>query len=209
MDLNFFIYSFTSLFIIVDPVGIIPIFHILTYYYSKDEQIEIIKSATVTATITLLIFALFGTYIFDYFGITLDSFKVAGGLLLFKIAWDMLHAEMSKTKHSPREEIDMRMGSVAVVPLAIPLLAGPGAITTTIILMEKAQSLANKTIVISSIILTMIVSGLILSASDIVVKKLKVSGINAIVRIMGLILAAISVQIIFSGAYGLIKTITA
>ncbi|AEF96188.1 MarC family protein [Methanotorris igneus] len=209
MDLNFFIYSFTSLFIIVDPIGLIPVFHLLTYYYSKDEQIEIIKSAIITATITLLIFAFFGTYIFDYFGITLDSFKVAGGLLLFKIAWDMLHAEMSKTKHSPREEVDIRMGGVAVVPLAIPLLAGPGAITTTIILMGKAQNLTDKTTVILSIISTMIISGLILSASDIVVKKLKVSGINAIVRIMGLILAAISVQIIFSGAYGLIKAITA
>jgi len=209
MDVNFFIYSFTSLFIIVDPIGLIPIFHILTYYYSKDEQIEIIKSAIITATITLLIFAFFGTYIFDYFGITLDSFKVAGGLLLFKIAWDMLHAEMSKTKHSPREEEEIRRGGVAVVPLAIPLLAGPGAITTTIILMGKAQNLMDKTTVILSIISTMIVSCLILSASDIVVKKLKVSGINAIVRIMGLILAAISVQIIFSGVYGLIKAITA
>ncbi|ENN95989.1 multiple antibiotic resistance (MarC)-like protein [Methanocaldococcus villosus KIN24-T80] len=205
--LNFYIYSFVSLFITVDPIGLIPIIHSLIYPYSTYRK-RIIKKAILASTTILLIFALFGNFIFSYFGITVDAFRVAGGILLFKIAWDMLHAEIPKTKHKPEEKIELEdIDSIVYVPLAIPLISGPGAITTTVILISKAQSLIYKIIVISAILTTMLVSAVIFYLSDYIIKKFNIYGINAFVRIMGLLLASISVQIIFFGLYGLYKTI--
>ncbi|MCQ6253997.1 NAAT family transporter [Methanocaldococcus sp.] len=207
MDLfNFYIYGFVSLFITIDPIGLIPIFHSITYPYPKEQRVKIIKKAIITSTIVLLLFALFGNYIFSYFGITINAFRVAGGILLFKIAWDMLHAEIPKTKHKPDEKIELEdIDSIVYVPLAIPLISGPGAITTTMILVSKAQSILDKIIVILSILSAMLISGIILSLTDYIIRRVNIYGINAFVRIMGLLLVAISVQIIFIGVFGLYK----
>ena len=207
MDLfNFYIYGLVSLFITIDPIGLIPIFHSITYPYPKEQKLEIIKKAIITSTVVLLLFALFGNYIFSYFGITIDAFRVAGGILLFKIAWDMLHAEMPKTKHKPDEKIELEdIDSIVYVPLAIPLISGPGAITTTMILVSKVQSILDKIIVILSILSAMLISGIILSLTDYIIRRVNIYGINAFVRIMGLLLVAISVQIIFIGVLGLYK----
>ena len=135
--INLFIYSFTSLFIIMNPIGLAPLFYIWTVNNTEKEVIYILKRTTVVVMLTLLIFGFFGRYIFDFFGITIDSFKVIGGLLILKISWDMLHAKMSKIKQTQKEKEEMsQLEDIAVVPLGIPLLAGPGSITTTIILME-------------------------------------------------------------------------
>ena len=202
--LNFYIYGFVSLFITIDPIGLIPIVHSLTYHYPKEQRIRIIKKAIISSTIVLLLFALFGNYIFSYFGITIDAFRVAGGILLFKIAWDMLHAEMPKTKHKPDERLDLEdIDSIVYVPLAIPLISGPGAITTTMILISKSQTFLEKGVVILSILSAMLVSGIILSLTDFIIRRVNIYGINAFVRIMGLLLVAISVQIIFTGVVGL------
>ena len=202
--LNFYIYGFVSLFITIDPIGLIPIVHSLTYPYPKEQRIRIIKKAIISSTIVLLLFALFGNYIFSYFGITIDAFRVAGGILLFKIAWDMLHAEMPKTKHKPDERLDLEdIDSIVYVPLAIPLISGPGAITTTMILISKSQTFLEKGVVVLSILSAMLVSGIILSLTDFIIRRVNIYGINAFVRIMGLLLVAISVQIIFTGVVGL------
>ncbi|ACV24671.1 NAAT family transporter [Methanocaldococcus fervens] len=205
MDIiGFYIYGFVSLFITVDPIGLIPIVHSIIYPYPKEQRIKIIRKAMISSTLILLLFALFGNYIFNYFGITIDAFRVAGGILLFKIGWDMLHAEVPKTKHKPDERLDIGdIESIAYVPLSIPLITGPGAITTTMILVSKAQSVLDKGIVILSILSTMLVSAIILSLSDYIIRRINIYGINAFVRIMGLLLAAISVQIIFTGIFGL------
>ncbi len=205
MDINFFIYSFVSLFITVDPVGLLPIIHSLLIPYDEKDRKKIIKKAIFVSTIILMIFAIFGKYIFDYFGITIYSFKVAGGLLLFKISWDMLQAEIPKTKHKPDEKIivDDDIDSIVYVPLAIPLISGPGAITTTMILISKSKTIFDKLIVILSIVYVMLISLIIMYFSDKILKRINIHGVNAFVRIMGLLLMAISVQIIFSGILGL------
>ncbi len=209
MDIiNFYIYGFVSLFITIDPIGLIPIVHSLTYPYPKEQRVKIIKKAIISSTVVLLLFALFGNYIFSYFGITIDAFRVAGGILLFKIAWDMLHAEIPKTKHKPDEKIELEdIDSIVYVPLSIPLISGPGAITTTMILVSKAHSILEKGIVILSILSAMLISGVILSLSDFIIRRVNIYGINAFVRIMGLLLVAISVQIVFIGVVGLYKSI--
>ncbi|WP_423792884.1 MarC family protein [Methanocaldococcus indicus] len=204
MDINYFLYSFVSIFITVDPIGLLPMIHSLLINYSEDDRKKIIKKAIFISTIVLLTFAIFGKYIFAYFGITMDSFKVAGGLLLLKISWDMLQAEIPKTKHKPDEKIEGDIDSIAYVPLAIPLISGPGAITTTMILVGKSTSLTKKLEVILAIILVMLISYILMYFSDKILSKLNIYGINAFVRIMGLLLMAISVQIIFSGVSQLI-----
>ncbi|HID47841.1 MAG TPA: NAAT family transporter [Methanothermococcus okinawensis] len=204
---NFFIYSFTSLFIIMNPIGLAPLFYMWTVNTSEREIIYILKRTAVVVVLTLLIFSFFGRYIFDFFGITIDSFKVIGGLLILKISWDMLHAKMSKIKQTQREKEEMsQLEDIAVVPLGIPLLAGPGSITTTIILMEHCKGIWEKLIVVLSIILATGVSILILYISEKIVMALKTSGIYAIVRIMGLILGAISIEIMWSGLVGLMSS---
>ena len=204
---SFFIYSFTSLFIIMNPIGLVPLFYIWTSDYTIKEKLTLLKKSAIVVILTLMTFAFFGGAIFKFFGITIDSFKVAGGILILKIAWDMLHAQISKTRHNLKEnEEPILVEDIAVVPMAIPLLAGPGTITTSIILMEHSITTYDTLIIIFSIILATVVSVIILYLSDNIAKILKVSGIKAIVRIMGLILAAISIEIISSGVFGLIKS---
>ena len=203
--LNLFIYSFTSLFIIMNPIGLAPLFYMWTVNNTEKEIIHILKRTTVVVVLTLLTFGLFGRYIFDFFGITIDSFKVIGGLLILKISWDMLHAKMSKIRQTEKEKEEMsQLEDIAVVPLGIPLLAGPGSITTTIILMEHCTGILDKLVILISIILATGVSITILYISEKIVMSLRTSGINAVVRIMGLILGAISIEIMWSGLMGLI-----
>jgi multiple antibiotic resistance protein len=191
----------------MNPIGLVPLFYIWTSDYTIKEKLTLLKKSAIVVILTLMTFAFFGGAIFKFFGITIDSFKVAGGILILKIAWDMLHAQISKTRHNLKEnEEPILVEDIAVVPMAIPLLAGPGSITTSIILMEHSITTYDTLIIIFSIILATVVSVIILYLSDNIAKILKVSGIKAIVRIMGLILAAISIEIISSGVFGLIKS---
>jgi len=200
----------------MNPVGLAPLFYMWTINNTEKEIIHILKRTAVVVVLTLLIFGLFGRgsanvplirHIFDFFGITIDSFKVIGGLLILKISWDMLHAKMSKIKQTEKEKEEMsQLEDIAVVPLGIPLLAGPGSITTTIILMEHCTEMLDKLAIVISIILATGVSILILYISEKIVMALRTSGINAVVRIMGLILGAISIEIIWSGLMGLVSS---
>jgi len=190
----------------MNPIGLAPLFYMWTVNNTEKEVIYILKRTGIVVITTLLIFGLFGKYIFNFFGITIDSFKVIGGLLILRISWDMLQAKMSKIKQTKKEKEEMsQLEDIAVVPLGIPLLAGPGSITTTIILMERCTGILDKLIIIISIVLATGVSILILYISEKIVMALRTSGINAVVRIMGLILGAISIEIIWSGLLGLIS----
>jgi len=192
----------------MNPIGLAPLFYIWTVNNTEKEVIHILKRTTVVVILTLLIFGFFGKYIFNFFGITINSFKVIGGLLILKISWDMLHAKMSKIKQTQKEKEEMsQLEDIAVVPLGIPLLAGPGSITTTIILMEHATGILDKLIIVISIFLATGVSVFILYISEKIVMVLRTSGINAVVRIMGLILGAISIEIIWSGLVGMFSSL--
>ena len=204
---SFFIYAFTSLFIIMNPIGLVPLFYLWTSNNTEKEKITLLKKSVVVVIITLVVFAFFGKFIFEFFGITIDSFKVAGGILILKISWDMLHAKVSRTRQTPTEKEEMvQLDDIAVVPLAIPLLAGPGTITTSIILMEHSITIYDKLTILFSIVLAALISAVILYLSDNIANILKTSGIKAIVRLMGLILSAISIEIISSGIFGLVKS---
>ncbi len=195
--------SFVSLFAIVDPVGNIPVFVSLMEDRTWDEVRSIAKRASITVFITLSLVSLAGKPILKAFGITLSSFRIGGGILLFAIALDMLHAKVSRVKHSAeeREEV-LEKEDIGVVPLGIPLLAGPGAMTQSIILYQANSSFLYRFGFFLSIFLVSVASFFAVKGSSKVKKYLGSSGINIVKRLMGLILMAVAVQFVLDGLKG-------
>ena len=154
-----------------------------------------------------MFFAVFGGLIFKVFGISLGAFRVAGGILLLITALDMLRARPSETRTTPSEQAEgERKEDVALVPLAMPLLAGPGAIATAMVLMAKGgDNLLSAVPVLVAIVLTFVASYFVLRAAGFVQRVLKQSGVAILERVMGLILAAIAVQFIADGGKDLLR----
>lgn len=200
MDLNFAIYAFITLFIIVDPVVMVPIFRAILADYSKDNRKVMVKRAVFIGAVVLVIFTLTGNIIFKSLGIEMYSFRIAGGILLFIISIEMLLGMKPGTKSTEREEEEaMGKEDVVVTPLAVPLLTGPGAITTGIVLFNTADNPVDKGALFAVIILVYLISYVILSRSERIFDALGHTGTMVIVRIMGLLLSAIAVQFVITG----------
>jgi multiple antibiotic resistance protein len=200
MDLSFAVYSFTVMFIIVDPIANVPVFLSILENFKPESRKSIIKKAVFIAVAVLLVFTLAGRYIFEYLGIQMYSFKIAGGILLFIIALEMLFGRRTRTKSTREEEDEARArDDVAATPLAVPLLTGPGAITTGIVLYNSAATRAEEAIVIGSILIVFLLSYIILSRSSGVFRILGYTGTRVVVRVMGLLLSAIAVQFVVTG----------
>jgi len=199
-ELNLALLSWISLFVIVDPIGLIPSFLAMTEGHSTQEKIQTAKRACIAAFMILLLFFLFGQGVFRVFSITFPAFEIAGGLLLMVVALDMLQARRTGVKES-REEQDAGRGKedIAITPVAIPMLAGPGAITTAILLSRKATSLIDRVILIGDLLLVCAITFLIRRYAVASAKALNVIALRTTTRIMGLILAAIAVQFILDG----------
>jgi len=197
----------SAVLFIVDPIGVVPLFVAMTAKDSPEKCRSTALRASLTAMIVLVFFALFGTIIFKVFGVTLAAFRVAGGLLLMLTALDMLRAQHPATKTSPEEAKEgAEQEDIAIVPLAMPLLAGPGAIATVMVLMaEYGGDWLGTGIVITCIAITFFITYLLLRSANLVKKVLKQTGIAILERIFGLILAAIAVQFVFEGGKALLK----
>ncbi|MCX9015288.1 MAG: NAAT family transporter [Candidatus Methanoperedens sp.] len=200
MVLDFAIYSFITLFIIVDPIVNVPLFMaILADVNSKNRKI-MVKKAVIIAAVVLIIFTLSGNVIFKYLGIEMYSFRIAGGILLFMVSLEMLFGKKPGTKSTVQEEEEaMHKDDVIVTPLAVPLLTGPGAITSGIVLFNSAKSVEEEISLLVAILLVFLVSYIILSRSEKLFEKLGHTGTMVIVRIMGLLLAAIAIQFVITG----------
>ncbi|BAU22436.1 hypothetical protein THC_0029 [Caldimicrobium thiodismutans] len=199
MDLAFFLKSFIALFTIIDPIGGAPFFLSITANYSEKDKRRIALRASLTILITLSLFLFFGNYLLSFFNISLPSFKIAGGILLFLTAMEMLLGKERSAKATPEEEREVqKKEDVSVVPLGIPYLAGPGAITTVIILTE-GRGLPEKLTVFTTILLVAGITYLILSHSNKIFKFFGDLGTKAVVRLLGLILASIAIEYIFHG----------
>src|SRR5665648_547034 len=145
MNINFIIHAFTALFIVVDPITLVPIFVSILDQFNSARKIELIRKAVVTAAISLIILTVAGKRIFEFIGIEMYSFRIAGGVLLFIISIEMLFGNRSRTETSSQEQDDaLKRDDVAISPLAIPLMTGPGAITTGIMLFNTAGSMENQ-----------------------------------------------------------------
>ena len=196
---HFALITFTSVLFIVDPLAAVPAYLVVTQDESPPERRRTARRACIAMAVLLTVFALAGRWIFQALGITLPAFRIAGGLILWLVALDMLRAQRS-TQES-REEIaeGVVKEDVALTPLAIPILAGPGAISTAMVLAGQAPTLAHGTIVYSAIALTAAVSYVTLLLGERLMALLGTTGIRVLTRIMGLLLAAVATQFIITG----------
>jgi multiple antibiotic resistance protein len=196
---QFALVTFTSVLFIVDPFAAVPTYLVITQLETPPERRRTARRACIAMTVLLVIFAATGTLLFQAFGITLPAFRTAGGLILWFVAMDMLRGE--RRTQEGREELDEGQAKedVAFTPLAIPMLAGPGAISTVIVVAGQTRGLAQNVIVYGAIILTGAISYLALRLGEPLLGRLGKTGIRVVTRIMGLILAAVAVQFVFSG----------
>jgi multiple antibiotic resistance protein len=197
---QFSLIAFTSIFVLVDPIAAVPTFLAMTGDSDRAQRRHMAVRAAWTCFIVLVIFSIAGTFIFKMFGITLAAFKIAGGLILGIIGLDMLKAKRSPTKETPGEtEEGAEKEDVGIIPLGIPMLAGPGAISTVMVLTSQNADWPHAIVVICAIAAASAVSFLVLAAADRVSSYLHETGIRILTRMMGLLLTAIAVQFVLNG----------
>jgi multiple antibiotic resistance protein len=198
--LEFAAVSFSLVFFIVDPLGNVPFFLAITEGASAKERKKVALRASLATFLILLIFAFVGEWILKLFRVTICSFQIAGGILIFIIALSMLQARRSRTKSTPEEELERGdRDDLAIFPLAIPMLSGPAAITTVMVLINLSKSYTQRAMVILAICLTSLACYFILRESGRLLRVLRQTGINVLTRLMGLLLAVIAVQFVIDG----------
>jgi multiple antibiotic resistance protein len=197
--LDFATTAFVSILFLADPPGNIPPYLALTAGYTPERRRKTARTACIVATITLMAFGAAGTYLFHHLGLTLPAFQIAGGLILFLVAIDMLRAQRS-TQENPEEMSESAASSdIAITPLAIPFIAGPATLSTVTVLMSKAQNWAESATVYFAILLTGIISYITFRLGEPIQKRLGTTGIHVLGRILGLVLAGIAVQFVLDG----------
>lgn len=190
-----FIHALVGVFVIVNPFGNVPLFISLTQKHTHVERKNAIVKSVVIATAILLVFALIGKVLFDMLDVTLDSLRIAGGLLLLAIAFDMLMGRSPASKIDAEEERE----SVAVTPMATPLLAGPGAMTTVMVLMNEAGTPMLKGSIMVAILLAMAASFAVLINCEWVYNVIRKDGARVLTKVMGIVLATIAVEMAVNG----------
>ena len=198
---QFSVLALSSIFFLVDPFAALPTFLAVTAGADAPRRRKMAWKASVTALVVLSAFAIAGQYIFRMFGITLPAFEIAGGIILLLIGLDMLEAKRSPTQESTEETTEAAQKEDAgIVPLGIPMLAGPGSITSVMVLVGQAQSSWQKiAIIMTAIFVTAAICYLVLGNSDRVARALGDTGVRILVRIMGLLLVALAVQYFVNG----------
>lgn len=204
--INFAFYSFITLILIVDPVGNTPVFVSMLENFKPEDRTGMIRKAIIIAILVLYGFIFIGKPLFDFIGVEMYSFKIAGGILLFIISLEMLFGRKSGTARTPEEEAEaLSKEDIVVTPMAIPLLTGPGVITAGIVLLNTAADNIERAILLAVILLVFLVVYLILEKAKHVFDLLGQTGTKVVVRIMGLLLAAIAVQFVISGVIEVLK----
>ena len=196
--LPYALFCFTSLFTITSPFSMMPVFLTMTQNLGERERTAVAKRATVVAGVALLLIALSGRFLFKFFGISTDGFRIAGGFIIFRIGYDMLQAKYTSTKLKD-DEIKVYANDVSVTPLGIPMLCGPGSIANAIMLMDDADTFELKTTLAVVIVLVYLTTFFILKGSTRLVKLIGDTGNNVMMRLMGLILMVIAVECFVGG----------
>lgn len=208
--LAFSLSTITTLFFVVDPMAAAPIFLSMTANDSKEHKRRTAFRAAVATFVTLAIFAAIGSFVFQLLGISLGAFRIAGGLLLFLLAVDMLRAQRSRQRTSPEEEIEgVDKPDISLFPLAIPMLAGPGSISTVMVLVSRVEHYWHYGVIFLAIALTAIGTYFVLRGALTFERRLGRTGLNVMQRVMGLILAAVAVQFVIEGIHAVLPTLRA
>ena len=199
-DLEFFILCFSSLFTLINPIGIVPIFVAMTEEYSKKERDIIAFKAIIFSFFILVLFGIIGEFIFSFYNITIHGFRIAGGILLLKISFDMIESKRSRTRTTPKEEKEAEeKDEIAYTPLGIPLIAGPGSIASMMILSSESTTSNNMISLFIALVIVLLATFLIFKVSKFLSKKFGKSGLRILQRLMGLILMVISIEFILKG----------
>ena len=200
--LSFSVYLkfFIGLTAIINPLGLLPVFVSLTSQQTPQERLRTNTTANFAVMVILWVSMFFGQVILDLFGISIASFRIAGGSLIVLIAWSMLQGKLGEVRHNKEEKGDtLAKESIAVVPLALPLMAGPGAISSTIVYSSQfnsAQQLMGMSLVV---VLFCFASWLIFRAAPLLFRLMGRTGINVVTRIMGLIMMSLGIEIMVAG----------
>ncbi|MAZ36352.1 MarC family protein [Salibacteraceae bacterium] len=206
--LAFGLMAFTSFLTLLNPFGTMPVFMAMTKELGAKERRRTATKAIFVAFITLMIFAFSGNILFDFFGISVNSLRMVGGIIFFLMGMDMLQARLTKTKID-KSNVKEYVDDISVTPLGIPMICGPGAITNAIVLMRDASSYDMKITLIVSIILVLFITLMILWSSSKVLKVLGETGNKVLLRLMGLIVMVIAVEFFFSGLTPVLRGIIA
>ena len=197
---RFSLLALSSIFFLVDPFATLPTFLAITQGYDPARRKRTARKGALTALIVLSTFAFAGEAIFRLFGITLPAFELAGGIVLLMIGLDMLQAKRSATQETPGDtQAASEKEDAGIVPLGVPMLAGPGAITSVMVLVGQVQSRWQMVAILISIAVTALISYLVLGHSTIVARVLGDTGIRILVRVMGLLLVALAAQYFVNG----------
>lgn len=209
----FLILSFSSLFAVIDPLGVIPFFSGLTADMDRGQKRRVLIKALITAFIVLLVFTLAGQQLLQLFSITIEAFRIAGGVIFFGIGLDMLQSKpqrwrtginraLAADKQSHAElhpEDDDLDDDPSITPLAIPMIAGPGSITTVMVLAPQAPAPLGLPLIIGAVVAILILTGGILMGADVVLNRLGATGMKIIEKLMGLLVTVIAVQLMIDG----------
>ena len=196
--LTFVLLSCTSFFTLINPLGTMPIFMTMTSGLDHKARVKTARKAVLVAFITIIAFALSGQLLFNFFGISVNSFRIVGGVIFFLMGMDMLQARLGKVKVK-ESEVKKYVNDISVTPLAIPMICGPGAITNAIVLMEDASNLGMIIALFIAVFVVLLLTYLILISSSKIIKVLGETGNNVLMRLMGLIVMVIAVEFFFSG----------
>lgn len=196
--ITFGILSFTSFFTLINPLGAMPIFMTMTAEIDKEQRTRTAKKASIVSFITIIVFAFLGQVLFNFFGISVNSFRIVGGVIFFLMGMDMLQARLGKVNIKD-SEVKSYVDDISITPLAIPMICGPGALTNAIVMMEDADSFGKIITLVISISLVILLTYFILYSSSKIIKILGQTGINVMMRLMGLIVMVIAVEFFFAG----------
>ena len=200
IELQYLIFCLSTLFAVINPLGITPIFVAMTEKYDSETRSKIARKGIITGSIILIVFTLLGSIIFQFYGITIEAFQIMGGVIFFRSGMRMLDAKVgrSRTTESEREEFK-DTDEIAISPIGVPLITGPGAITGVVILSGKAPTNFSVLVLLFSVIISMFIFYFILKAGNYIGQKIGIAGMRVIERMMGLILMVIAVQFIING----------
>ncbi|MGF1763936.1 YchE family NAAT transporter [Aliivibrio kagoshimensis] len=200
IEIAIYLQFFLGLVATVNPIGIMPVFVSLTGHLTPEEKAKTAATANLAVAIILIVSLLAGQMLLDMFSISLDSFRVAGGLLLLSIAFSMMSGKLGEDKQNKQEKSEYTSREqIGVVPLAMPLMAGPGAISSTIVYGSRYSTLQNILGIIITIIMFALCTWILFRSAPYIVRFLGQTGINVITRIMGLILGALGIEFIANG----------
>ncbi|GAB1371130.1 MarC family protein [Candidatus Kapaibacterium sp.] len=189
---------FTSFFTLINPIGTMPVFMTMTRDLSEKDRTKTARKASLVALLTIIGFAFTGQFLFKFFGISINSLRIVGGIIFFMMGMDMLQARLGKVKIA-ESEVRTYVNDISITPLAIPMICGPGAITNAIVLMEDSNTIPLKIAFFGSIVLVILITYFILFFSSKILRFMGDTGKNVMMRLMGLIVMVIAVEFFFSG----------